>query len=115
MIILNEDQVGAVEVTNPEAYKATMKVLVGKDEGWDDYVMRIFELQVGGYSPKHSHPWPHINYIVEGEGIILQNGKETPVKKGSFAFLPKNEVHQFRNIGKGIFRFICIVPKEGHK
>lgn len=115
MIISNEDQVKAVEVTNPESLHATMKVLVGKEEGWDDYVMRLFELQVGGYSPKHSHPWPHINYILEGEGTIFQNGKEIPVAKGSFAYLPKDEVHQFKNTGKGIFRFICIVPREGHK
>jgi len=115
MIISHEQEVQAVKVTHPDALNAAMKTLMGPEQGWDGHVMRIIELEENGYSPKHTHPWPHINFMVEGEGVLFLNGVETPVKAGSFAYVPANELHQFKNTGKGMFRFICIVPEEGHK
>lgn len=115
MIVAHENQLLAVEMNSPEVLNAAMKTLVGPKEGWDGHVMRIIELGEEGYSPKHTHPWPHINYMVEGEGVLFLNGEEKPVKAGSYAFVPAGELHQFRNTGKGKFKFICIVPEEGHK
>jgi len=102
-------------VLNPDAKDASVKVLVGSNEGWDDHVMRVFELQVGGYTPKHTHDWPHINLVLEGSGILFLNGIENKVEAGAYAYIPSNELHQFKNSGNQVFRFICIVPKEGHK
>lgn len=48
-----------------------MKVLVSPKEGWDGYVMRVFEVGEAGFTPKHRHPWPHINYVLEGMGELL--------------------------------------------
>ncbi len=102
-------------ITHPSAQDAYMKVLVGEHEGWDDYVMRVVEVKKNGYTPKHEHPWPHINFMIEGEGEVLNNGEYVPVKVGSFAYIEANTLHQFRNTGEEIFKFICIVPKEGHQ
>jgi len=101
-------------VTSTKAKGASMKVLVSPNEGWEDYVMRLLEVEPGGYTPKHSHPWPHINYIVKGNGELFIDGVTHEVKTGSYAFVPGNKTHQFRNAGKEVFQFICIVPKEGH-
>lgn len=94
---------------------ASMKVLVGAKEGWDDYVMRVVELGVDGYSPKHQHPWPHINFMIEGTGVVMIDGVNHEVSAGSYSFVPENTIHQFRNTGSEMFKFICIVPKEGHQ
>lgn len=115
MYIQDIETLKAVKFDNPEVKDASMKVLVGKEEGWDSHVMRVIELEAGGYSPKHSHPWPHINYIIEGEGILLSEKEENPIKKGMTAFIPPGETHQFINSGQDKLVFICIVPKEGHK
>lgn len=109
------EQLTGTPVTNPLAKDALMKVLVGPNEGWSDHVMRVFELQPGGFTPKHSHDWPHINFILKGEGTLFLNGVENPVSAGSYAYVPGNELHQFKNAGNEPFMFICIVPKEGHK
>ncbi len=93
---------------------ASMKVLVGPEEGWESHVMRIVELEPSGYSPEHSHPWPHINYMLEGEGVLMMDGVDYPVKAGGFAFVPAGMHHQFKNAGNTTFKFICIVPTEGH-
>ncbi len=94
---------------------AAMTMLVGPEQGWSDHVMRVVELQKDGYSPCHAHPWPHINYMIEGEGVLMIDGEDHAVKAGSFAYVPSNARHQFRNCGTKPFKFICIVPKEGHR
>ena len=54
----------------------------------------------------HRVVFPRWAYVVDG--------KITPVSPGSYAFVPNNALHQFRNTGTAMFKFICIVPKEGH-
>lgn len=115
MFIANSELIKALAINNPNANGAAMKVLIGAAEGWDSHVMRLLELDEGGYSPKHSHPWPHINYVLEGEGTLFASDAEQPIIKGSIAYIPSGELHQFKNIGQGKLVFICIVPKEGHQ
>ncbi len=91
------------------------KVLISSQDGWDGWVMRLFELGEGGYSPRHSHPWPHINYIVSGQGTLHLDGVDHLLQAGSFAYVPGDAIHQFLNRGEEEFRFICIVPEEGDK
>ncbi|MBI9010525.1 MAG: cupin domain-containing protein [Tenericutes bacterium] len=114
MIVGNINDVTAKVVNNPEAKDAFIKVLVSPKEGWDGYVMRELEVGAYGYTPKHSHPWPHINYIIEGVGELLIGEKVNRVKAGGFAYVPANETHQFRNVSGEVFKFICIVPEIGH-
>ena len=115
MIVGNIKDLKSNEVNHPSAANAFMKVLVSPKEGWDSHVMRVVEVKEGGYTPKHSHPWPHINYMIEGEGELMIDGQIHKVTPGSYAFVPKDKLHQFRNAGDQVFKFICIVPKEGHK
>ena len=76
--------------------------------------MRVIELAPGGFTPHHAHEWPHINYMIEGSGVLRIGDRENPVTAGSYAYVPAGQIHQFRNTGNGAFRFICIVPTEGH-
>ena len=103
------------KMTHPSAKNAFMKVLVSETEGWADYVLRVVEVQKDGFTPKHHHPWPHINYVLEGKGSLMIDGKEHPLKAGSYAFVPDHALHQFRNVGDDVLKFICIVPKRGHQ
>ncbi|NLW25292.1 MAG: cupin domain-containing protein [Clostridia bacterium] len=92
------------------------KVLISPEKGgWQDYVMRLFELSPGGDSctPRHTHDWPHIIYIVSGTGVIHLEGTDHEVETGSFAFIPGGKLHQLINTGSEKFSFICIVPPEG--
>lgn len=114
-IIREMDAIKSNVMNDSTVRDASIKVLIGPEEGWDSHVMRGVEIGEGGYSPLHNHPWPHINYIIEGEGSLLINGAENPIKKGSVACIPPGETHQFKNTGKEKLVLICIVPKEGHK
>ena len=110
----NFNDLNRKEIKLDSVKNAFMKVLVGKDEGWDNHVMRVMEVEEGGYTPKHSHPWPHINFMIEGKGELMIDGEVHQVETGSFAYVESDKLHQFRNVGKETFKFICIVPTEGH-
>ena len=102
------------DVIHAESKGAKMGVLVSETEGWEDHVLRVLVVEPNGFTPKHFHPWPHINYFLEGSGELMIDGVVTKVEPGSYAFVPANKIHQFRNKGEGEFKFICIVPKKGH-
>ena len=114
MIVENSNNLIGREFISSEAKATFMKALVSPKEGWEGYVMREVEVGENGYTPKHKHPWPHINYVLEGVGEILIDGKINEVSKGSYAYIPSDSLHQFRNTGNKIFKFICIVPEDGH-
>jgi len=102
-------------IDHPLANAASIRALVGPAQGWNDHVMRVLELSQDGYSPRHSHPWFHVNYIIEGVGTLEIEGVLTTIQAGSYAFVPGGSLHQFRNTGDRPLRFLCIVPKEGHQ
>ena len=113
MFVSHVGDIDSSEVKMDGVQGAAKQVLIGPDQGWEDHVMRQFTLESSGHTPKHSHPWPHINYITEGEGTLLLDGKEHSLTRGSVAYVPAGVEHQFSNPASGSFSFICIVPKVG--
>ncbi|MEA1961642.1 MAG: hypothetical protein U9N81_10305 [Bacillota bacterium] len=49
--------------TAPGLANAVRQVLVGPEQGWESWVMRLFTLGENGHSPRHVHPWPH-SYLI---------------------------------------------------
>jgi quercetin dioxygenase-like cupin family protein len=113
MIVCQAKDVAGKVLQGDNLAAVTKKVLVSPKEGWTGWVMRLFELGRNGYTPRHQHPWPHINYVVGGEGILYLDGIDYEITEGSFAFIPPEATHQFRNSGDGKLALICIVPEEG--
>ena len=92
------------------AFKTKVRWLITKEIGAPNFAMRIFELESGGYSPLHKHPWEHEAFILDGEGKMFDGEKSIPFKSGDVVFIPSNEMHQFKNSGKELVRFICLIP-----
>ena len=90
---------------------AKKRVLIGPEQGAPTFIMRLFTIGEGGFSPCHTHPWEHEVFILSGEGIVKGTDGETPVSAGDFIFVPPNEEHQFLNSGEEPFEFLCIIPK----
>jgi quercetin dioxygenase-like cupin family protein len=111
----NAKNLDEIKVTAPGVVNAFKKTLIGPREGWDGWVMRLFTLKDGGCSPRHAHPWPHINYILRGRGVLYAGGKETLLEEGSIAYVPSGTEHQFVSTADEDLAFICIVPEEGDK
>ncbi len=107
------DQIKAKIYDDDCAKSLAKKILIGPNEGWSGWAMRIMEIKPGGYSPKHAHDWPHINYFLSGQGILMIDNEEHEVRTDSYAFVPANVIHQFKNTSEDSLRFICIVPEHG--
>lgn len=115
MIVAHERDVQGVKLEGDSLKNVLKKALISPQEGWEGNVLRVFELEVGGFTPRHSHAWPHINYILKGKGILHLDGVDHQVEAGSYAYVPGNKMHQFLNQGNEPFSFICIVPEEGEQ
>ncbi|MBU1713578.1 MAG: cupin domain-containing protein [Proteobacteria bacterium] len=88
------------------------RVVIGKNDGANNFCMRIFEVSPAGNSPRHSHDWEHEIFIHSGAGEVYNNGNWTPVSAGSVVFIPGGEEHQIRNAGKEFLVFACLVPSK---
>lgn len=115
MIVGNERDLQGLKLEGDSLKNVTKKVLISPLEGWEGHVMRVFDINVDGYTPKHSHTWPHINYILKGKGILHLDGIDHELEEGSYAYVPGDKVHQFLNRGNEPFSIICIVPEEGEQ
>ena len=115
MPLLKNKDMKPVEVNMKNAENVLKQTAVTSQQGWDGWSMRIFTLKKDGYTPFHSHPWPHINYIIKGSGTLFIDGEEKKVSPGDTAYIKGDEKHQFKNKGNDDFSFICIVPAEGDK
>ncbi|PKL11579.1 MAG: cupin [Spirochaetae bacterium HGW-Spirochaetae-8] len=115
MFVSHRDEIEKKIIENPAMKGVVKQVLIGPEQGWKDYVMRLFTLSKGGYAPRHTHPWQHIMYVVEGEGKLFMNGIDYPLVAGSVSYVPAEVEHQVMNAGDAKFVFICIVPEFGDK
>jgi quercetin dioxygenase-like cupin family protein len=113
MKVISLNQVDKKEVHMEGAEKAFKQVPLSRDDGAPVYSYRVFTVESGGFTPYHQHPYEHMNYIIEGEGALVNAaGQETPLKAGDFALVMPDEKHQYRNKGDKPFKMICGVPKE---
>ena len=112
MRIVHCDQVEAAPVAIEGAVNCRMRCLIGPDDDAPSFSMRQFEVAPGGYTPKHSHPYEHEVFVLEGSGVVLEGDDEHPLKAGDFVFVTPNEVHQFRNTGSSPLKFLCMVPNS---
>ncbi len=95
------------------AEKITVRWLITKDIGAPTFAMRLFEMDVGGYSPYHAHDWEHEVFILEGEGAVKSESGDIPFGPGSVVFIPPDEQHQFCNTGDKPVKFLCLIPYKG--
>ena len=113
MKIISLENVEKNKVMMEGATGAWKQVPLGSHDGVPLYSYRVFTVEPGGYTPYHQHPYEHMNFIIEGEGALVnENGEETGLKAGDFALVNPNEKHQYRNKGNKPFRMICGVPRE---
>ncbi|RJX21018.1 MAG: cupin domain-containing protein [Desulforudis sp.] len=115
MFVESMKNIESIQVCVPGVSNVLRQTLVGPKQGWDGWVMRLFTIGPDGHTPRHTHPWPHINYVVSGKGILYLDGKENAVEPGYVAYIPGGAEHQFQNRSEQEFAVICIVPEEGDK
>jgi quercetin dioxygenase-like cupin family protein len=114
MKIISLEQVEKKKVNMEGAEKAWKQMPLSSADEAPVYSYRVFTIEPGGFTPYHNHPYEHMNYIIEGEGALVDiDGKEKPLKGGDFALVHPDEKHQYRNKSADKpFVMICGVPKQ---
>ena len=70
----------------------------------------LAELEVGGEVEFHVHKGEFESYyIISGNGIYNDNGKEIPVSAGTVTFTPSGEGHGIKNNGYEKLVFIALI------
>lgn len=114
MKIININDSVSEKVEMEDTREASVQVPISSKDGTPTVSARVFTLEPNGHTPFHTHDWEHVNYVISGSGIVIDNdGKEYWIEKGDFILVQPGEMHQYRNeiIGEPLV-FICIVPKE---
>lgn len=110
MKVERTEQVAANQVDMPGATGCQVRWLVGQPDGAPNFAMRQFIVEPGGHTPKHSHPYEHEIYILEGAGVAMEGDAEHPIVAGDFLYVRPDEVHQFLNTSDAPLKFLCMVP-----
>lgn len=114
MKVITLNQVPKVKVDMEGAKSVEKQLPIGAGDGSPNFSFRVFTIKPDGHTPYHIHPFEHINYVIEGKGVLVkESGEEIAIKEGDFALVLPNEKHQYRNTSRsGALVIICAVPKE---
>jgi quercetin dioxygenase-like cupin family protein len=89
------------------------QIPISKENGTPTFSFRVFTIEPGGYTPRHRHPFEHLNYVIEGNGAVVAEEREHELKKGDFVLVLPGETHQYKNTSANKpLTLICAVPKE---
>jgi len=85
---------------------AIKRDVITADDGAPNFAMRVIEVEPGGSSPSHSHPWEHEVFILSGRGVVKGEQGETQIGKDSVVFVAPDEKHCFVNNADEPLRFV---------
>ena len=101
---------GSLPAGEANAAGIAVRWLITQKDGAPNFSMRVIEVEPGGYSPFHNHPWEHEVFILKGSGVLVQENQETPFSEGDVIFIPPSEQHQLKNTAEQMLEFICLIP-----
>lgn len=113
MHITNLDKVKKTVPVMEGAKKIYKQIPISKENGTPSFSFRVFTIEPGGHTPLHNHQFEHLNYVIEGGGVVVGDNREHELRKGDFVMIPPGETHQYRNTSASEpLVIICAVPKE---
>ena len=110
MKIEKSSNIKKTKVIADGAKDVEIRWLISKEDGAENFAMRMFEIQPGGHTPLHTHPHEHEIFIVEGKGVLVFEGKEHKFAAEHTIFVPGGKEHQFKNTGNSLLRLLCLIP-----
>jgi quercetin dioxygenase-like cupin family protein len=115
MKVTHSTDVPLEKVEMPGAQGCAYRVALSSRDGNLSMAMRFFEVAAGGHTPLHQHPYEHEVLILEGQGTVWREGQEVALKAGHVLFVPADEMHQFKNTGSSLLKFMCLIPAQFQK
>jgi quercetin dioxygenase-like cupin family protein len=101
-----------VEPLTVEAGATGVRIQWMLDEGCGapSFSLRRFEIDPGGNTPLHAHPWEHEVYVLSGRGEVVAGETSTPLGPDDAVLVAPDERHQFRAAEDKPLVLLCMVP-----
>ena len=112
MKVRTSDSVELQTVTMEGSSGCQVRWLLSRDDGAPNFAMRQFEVEPGGFTPKHNHPYEHEIYVIDGEGEVYAGDVPNAIKAGDVVMVKPDELHQFKNVGERPLKFLCLIPNH---
>ena len=113
MHVVALEQVKKTKPNMEGAERVYKQIPISRENGTPTFSIRVFTIEPGGHTPHHSHPFEHLNYVIEGSGAVVAEERERELKKGDFVLVLPGETHQYKNTSvDNPLVIICAVPKE---
>lgn len=112
MKVQSSNSVELQEVTMPGSSGCQVRWLLSRDDGAPSFAMRQFEVEPGGFTPKHHHPYEHEVYVIEGTGEAYHEDQPHTIKAGDVILVQPDDIHQFKNTGSETLKFLCLIPNS---
>lgn len=113
MLHTHFEQVEFQAVEMEGAQGVGVRWVIGPETDAPNFHMRVFDVEPGGFTPRHAHPWEHGVFVLDGEGTVTSAGKEETLVAGDVVYVPGDEEHQFEAANDTPLRFICLIPVSG--
>lgn len=107
MYVTNVRKVTEYKIDREGARRVKVKYLLHKGVGAKRLQLRLFIIDVEGYTPIEKHAHEHEVFMLRGKALVRGGGQEVEVSPGNVIFIPAYEVHQFKNIGNEPVEFLC--------
>ncbi len=102
------------KIFTTEEVKGVIKnVLVGPQDGAPNFIIRFFQVPVGGSTFNHAHPHEHGIVILHGKARIEIEEQTFELTPYDSVFVSGDDHHQIKNVGDTSLGFICVIPREG--
>jgi mannose-6-phosphate isomerase-like protein (cupin superfamily) len=96
----------------PASPNREFRFLVDHEAGCHD-VTQFVGVIPPGRAPLHSHTYDEIVYVIEGEGILHMNDRESPLGPGTCVHLPPLHDHSLENTGARPMRVLGVFHPAG--
>jgi len=107
LYVTRVEKVKEYAIDKEGAYNVTAKYLLHKGVGAKNLQLRLFKIDVNGYTPLERHVHEHEVFILRGTALLLGEKQEFIVGPRSVIFISSFEQHQFKNIGAEPVEFLC--------
>ena len=114
MYVISADKVREYSLKKEGAKGVKVKYLLHKGVGANHIQLRLFTIEVEGYTPLEKHAHEHEVYMLKGKALVKGGDKEVLVTQGNVIFISSHEEHQFRNVGDGEVEFLCTKETSQH-
>ena len=92
------------------AIGAKRRWLVDAATGAPNFTVAEVEVKPGGSTLHHSHNYEHAMFVVEGTGEVVESTGTSPLMPMEVLYIAPNELHQIRNTGDKMLKFLSIEP-----